>query len=407
MINIYIINEYITSQKNGIGTYIRELINLLINHLNIEIYLIELNYPTKEFEIIRENKLTRICFPTTPNYFMTNSFIVPCLIKLYYKDSENNIFLFNHSPSNGLIRSIKDYFPLSKIVFIVHDLSWTSPLFGNKALFEDIMNNNKTEYKEIIEETVKFKQQLKLINKTICLSQVTANLLIQYYDAKKENIDFIPHFLKDQRSPISAIERKKIKQDFGIKTNERIIISVGRLTKTKGTYVLINAFKNILDKYPKTKLILIGSMSNPDNLLKHCSDIRSQIIFTGHISFEELKKWYQIADVGVIPSYTEQIGYNGIEMLMFGLPIVTSDRFGVEDMFQNFVNAIIAKIEDYNDSTKFKKNLSVSVIEILSSKKLQKALRKSARITYENQYTSKQALINYQKIFSENIHDIT
>lgn len=40
-------------------------------------------------------------------------------------------------------------------------------------------------------------------------------------------------------------------------------------------------------------------------------------------------------------------------------PIVASDGFGVSDMFQDNINAVTAKIENYEDSSNYEENLAM------------------------------------------------
>lgn len=394
MKRIFIINEYISSQRNGIGRFIKELIDVLYE-LNISINIIELNSPCKEFVINEEKFIRKICFPPSNffNYFKKNSFSVICLLKLYVKDSENNIFILNHSPSHALFNAIRKYYPLSKMIFVIHDLSWTNPLLGNKELFQYIMNNRdtneiKVKYQVMLHNIYSAILLFKNADYILCLSKGTSDLITDYYKISKEKILFCPNYLKDKRKNYTNLEKKIIREQFHIR-NEKIIITVGRLSEAKGTIALIRSFKFVLEKYPATRLVCIGSLSDPNTIIEECNPISSKITFTGQISSQELDKWYQIADVGIIASYTEQCSYVGIEMLMNGLPIIASDGFGVSDMFQDRFNCLVAKICDYQSSEKYEKNLSNCIIQMLSSETLRKTLSKKAKETYTKKYSSK------------------
>ena len=48
-----------------------------------------------------------------------------------------------------------------------------------------------------------------------------------------------------------------------------------------------------------------------------------------------LFEFYQIADVGVMPSFHEQCSYVAIEMMMMGVPLITSDSTGLKEMQAN------------------------------------------------------------------------
>ena len=71
------------------------------------------------------------------------------------------------------------------------------------------------------------------------------------------------------------------------------------------------------------------------------------MIYIGYLQKNELEKWYQLVDIGVLPSYSEQCSYTGIEMMMYSLPIVASDGFGVRNMFHDGSNACIASISSF------------------------------------------------------------
>ena len=75
------------------------------------------------------------------------------------------------------------------------------------------------------------------------------------------------------------------------------------------------------------------------------ADYRKNITILGVVSKDCLYGWYRAADAGIVPSYYEQCSYSGIEMKMFGLPIVASSGFGVRRMFTP-ENSIVADIGD-------------------------------------------------------------
>jgi hypothetical protein len=62
MKNIYIFDEYISSKKNGIGTYLQELLYCLKSP-EYCINLIVFNVDAKEFYIIEENNTKKYFFP--------------------------------------------------------------------------------------------------------------------------------------------------------------------------------------------------------------------------------------------------------------------------------------------------------------------------------------------------------
>lgn len=93
---------------------------------------------------------------------------------------------------------------------------------------------------------------------------------------------------------------------------------------------------------PACRLVIAGSgdFNRYFHLVRFCS----RITFVGKLNQKELYKIYQIADVGVLLSFTEQCSYTIIEMLMFGLPIIGTTAPGLSEMFEDGIHGIKIKM---------------------------------------------------------------
>jgi len=106
------------------------------------------------------------------------------------------------------------------------------------------------------------------------------------------------------------------------------IIFVGRIIPEKGIHYLIKALKYL---EPKTELVIIGKIieHNYYRYLLHLSeklDLKERIMFTGYVPQLELVKFYQSAQVVVLPSTTrlESFGIALLEAMATGKPIVAT-----------------------------------------------------------------------------------
>lgn len=405
MKKIYILDENISSQKNGIGTFIRELFFCLTLPIS-DLCLILFNSDVAEFNIIEEKGVKKILFPVLKGSFLLNMQVVDKFFRLYIKDDINNIFFVNHSPCVELLESLKTYFPLSKVVFIIHDFNWTLPLMGDLLNYKSIRARVETDNVErnklesfIFNVSKKERQMYELADRVVCLSKDSYNILRCDYGVDEDKLSLIPNGIRDIRG-LHLSNRNEIKSMFHFSNEDKILLCVGRPTLQKGVFDLILAMDIILKYNRNAKLVIVGdgNESSMKELVKVASKNAASIIFVGQVDKVSLRKWYTIADIGVVPSYYEQCSYTGIEMMMFGLPIVASDGLGVRNMFVDGINAKIARIGNRKKPTVFRNNLAGAIIELLDSPELCDELGKEAKKTYKSIYSIRQMKKNYKKL---------
>lgn len=404
MKNIYILDEHQTSKRNGIGTYIKELIYCL-QELNMNICLISFNSDEEEFNIEeRENGIKQIHFPFFEGIFTDHYNIIEKFFRLYIEDLTDNIFIFNHSPCENLMRKIKYSHPLSKFLFVIHDQGWRVDLMGDcknlpKIIFEKENEEIKDKYRNAIHFFEIEQRTYNIADEVICLNNDTYTLVRDVYK-KTDNLYILGHGCQNKCDyPYTDRQKQRIRGKLNVDINEKILIYTGRLEKLKGIESLIKSFCKINQEIPNTRLIIIGTTLYREYynyLFKIAREAFSNISFLGQIPRSEIQKWYIVADIGIFPSYIEQFGFTGVEMMMYGLPIVTSDGFGVRCMFKEGVNATIAKIGDSDEE--YENNLTITIKELLKSKSLCSILGKNSRKIYEMKYSIENMTEVYKKL---------
>lgn len=404
MKNIYIIDEYISSQKNGIGTFLRELL-FCFKYSGNNINIISFNAETDEFYIVDEKGMKKYLFPVFKyGHFLEHHKIIANFFRLYISDSEDNVFLFNHSQCADFIAILKVTLPKSTVVFTIHDFGWTGLLKRNLNEYEKVTKqygNKEANVIPAIQVYWKEKRIYELADKVICLSSDTFNILQNLYEVPKSKISLIPNGLRIQTTIKSLIinDKKRIREQKNINDTDRILLFVRRPTIQKGVFDLIEALKLVLRKNKHIKLVTLGEENEvvKKDLVKASSDIVGSILYTGQLSKNEVMDWLSITDIGMISSYYEQCSYTAIEMMMHGLPIIASDGLGVRNMFIDGVNAKVAKIEAVQKTEQYQENPADCIMFLLKSPNFRESLGKGARKTDEGNYKIRKMRDNYKR----------
>ncbi len=109
---------------------------------------------------------------------------------------------------------------------------------------------------------------------------------------------------------------------------EKFIMYTGSAFPHKNLERLISAFCLLKEHHPELKLVLVGKREYHSKKLERWAKKQSfdaDIIFTGFVPDEELKWYYQHARAYVFPSLNEGFGLPGLEAMVHGCPVVSSN----------------------------------------------------------------------------------
>ncbi len=209
----------------------------------------------------------------------------------------------------------------------------------------------------------------KLCNKcnaVITPSRKTRNMLINYGVSKR--IFVVPTGLDVDtfyRSSTDYEDIQKIRKSFGVKSNELLIIYVGRVAPEKSIELLIEGFKKINQAILPSKLLIVGDGPSLQSLKFGIDEhLKNSILFVGKVEMSEVARYYSAADVFVSPSITETQGMTFVEAAACGLPLFAREDPALKDVvienetgfyFKNS-NELAEKLEYYGNMSENEKS---------------------------------------------------
>jgi teichuronic acid biosynthesis glycosyltransferase TuaC len=129
-------------------------------------------------------------------------------------------------------------------------------------------------------------------------------------------------------------ERAAARTRLGIATDAQVLISVGNLIPLKGHHRIIDTIPELLKKFPKLQLLVVGGSTAFDDMTSHLETqistlgLSSSVKMCGRIAPDELRWYLSAADVFVLATENEGWANALMEALACGLPIVTTDVGG-------------------------------------------------------------------------------
>jgi glycogen(starch) synthase len=142
-------------------------------------------------------------------------------------------------------------------------------------------------------------------------------------------------------SKVDANEIKALRQRYGIKDNEKMILFLGRLTWVKGIMNLVQAMPSVLKEYPMAKLVILGT-GEEENDIRHLvkrlgleNNVACRFEF---VSEHERILHYAASDLCAFPSLYEPFGIVSLEAMAMEKPIVVGAS-GVSGFKEQVVNS--------------------------------------------------------------------
>lgn len=405
--NIYIFNELTPAGDYGIGTYISQIKGCFYNDEYVSVKIIELCSKQEEFYFDKDSNTLHVPRGVRYSHDKRKQYLqgVIRLLALKIDSKEDITFIFNFFTHSILIDLVRVYFPKSRIIFTVHYLEWTFLNKGNMHSFINALDKTTDRKIKKNEKLILYKIEVdrcvfEKADHIICLSKFTYNLLLNYYCIDKTKISTIYNGLKDVVNS-SLPSKVDLRKELCISSKEKIILYVGRLHKDKGGRELIKAFRLILKDNPNSRLVIVGN-GDIELYQKQSESIWSKIIYTGRINKEQVYKFIQIADVGVLPSFSEQCSYVAIEMMMFGLPIVGTNSTGLEEMIEEGVTGYKVKLlEMEHDVLLPEDQLADRISKLLNMAEI-KTISNKSRQRFLDYYTIEKMHYNLKQIISTN-----
>jgi glycosyltransferase involved in cell wall biosynthesis len=165
---------------------------------------------------------------------------------------------------------------------------------------------------------------IKKARKIISVSKTTKKDIMKNYGVNEDKISVIYNGYEKK------VQRSKIKDqnyNLKIKKEESFILFVGTIQPRKNLKILIEAFNKFSQVKNDFKLIIVGKKGWLfDDIFEKVRMLKleKKIIFTNHVSDQELIWYYKNAFCLILPSLYEGFGIPVLEAMSYDCPVIAS-----------------------------------------------------------------------------------
>ncbi|MCF6148007.1 MAG: glycosyltransferase family 4 protein [Candidatus Kuenenia sp.] len=195
------------------------------------------------------------------------------------------------------------------------------------AFGSDVKVLKKSSFGKVVNLAIKnldlvFYQSYELLERAAELCNVKSK------DMSSEKHKILPHGIPLPAKVLNKENRESIRCKWGIKDDEIIVISIGRITKEKGIYELLKSISYVCLRNEKIKCILVGAMPAFDESVNVKNEIQKDLILSKHVQVfsacnpNEIWGILSAADIFLFASHKEGMPNSLIEAMAMGVPSV-------------------------------------------------------------------------------------
>ncbi|MFC2067153.1 glycosyltransferase family 4 protein [Chloroflexota bacterium] len=152
--------------------------------------------------------------------------------------------------------------------------------------------------------------------------------IVKFLRVPEDKVRVIHSGVEDEFRPLDNLNAIKSELLAIYKIEFPYILHLGAYRPVKNGPTLIRAFAEIKKRGIKHKLVLVGQPAQQfEKVLELIKELglEEEVITTGLAPAEDLPKFYNAADLFVLPSVKESFGHVLVEALACGCPVVTSN----------------------------------------------------------------------------------
>ena len=170
--------------------------------------------------------------------------------------------------------------------------------------------------------------------------------------------------------------RGTFRAKYGLPSNARVVLFLGRLSVKKSPELLLEAFARLPEKVQGNTMRLVFAGPDESGMLARLQSqarelrVETRVVFAGSVFGEEKWAAYRDADVFVLPSQNENFGNTAAEAAACGTPVVVTENCGIAPLLAG-VAGIVVRHETLE--------VAQAVQEVLSDGELRERLAQGGR----------------------------
>lgn len=224
------------------------------------------------------------------------------------------------------------------IVFTIHSLA----AYHGEVMGElESMKNNIADQSELMAKA----------EHVLLLTEDLVDVACRHYREHAHKFRVLPNGTHTPRwTPTLEAKVASLRREYQMDAGQRVLLFMGRISREKGIYDLVEAFPHIRKAHGDVRLVIAGNKKGDPNVEKIRASLGKAGLtegqdyhLAGWVEGEDKQALYEVADFIIMPSCYEHLPLTALEAMIRKKPVILSDIeslrkvFGTRDVERQWV----------------------------------------------------------------------
>ncbi|HVW69755.1 MAG TPA: glycosyltransferase family 4 protein [Steroidobacteraceae bacterium] len=198
------------------------------------------------------------------------------------------------------------------------------------------------------------RMQLTVLRNSSCVIAISKDMevLLQRTVPGPARVVDIPNAIDLSRfRPVLAADKARLRAVLGIPADKSVVVYAGRLSRSKGILLLMEAFREVAAGCSELHLVVVGGglgswdeCESEVHALAASEELRDRVTLAG--PSDRVHEYFQASDLFMLPSDYEGFGLTLVEALACGLPAVATSVGVAPQIIRAGVNGFLCPPKD-------------------------------------------------------------
>jgi len=235
------------------------------------------------------------------------------------------------------------------------------------------------------------KRTLRLAN-----SRAVAKSLDKFYGIPESDIRIVYNAISNELCSAKNA-RSDIRQELGLSDQQKIVLMVASQKKQKNYPLFIRTAQHICHKRSDITFVGVGRGDRMEelNILIDQNKLKGKVLFVGQRN--DVERWLAAADIFCLTSDFEGFANAILEAMMAGLPVVSTNFSGIEEIINNSSTGIVVPLND--DIT-----MAAEIMRVIDNPALAQQLGTAAKSFITKHFTWDKLISTMESIYDGLAH---